>query len=189
MAMRDPILRLHQDDLIVDNFAGGGGASLGIEWALGRSPDIAVNHDPEAVAMHKLISSVSKWTLGDVRRILREYEALLPDEARELVAYLAERGPRVVDWDEDAETMDPAVMPPWEEQWKVERLLANGRWAHVVTIPFCREEGEAIDRAFEEGFRGRDFGRTWRVREVGDVHRDITLDITRPRLQRTGSGQ
>ena len=44
--------RLH-DELIVDNFAGGGGASLGIEWALGRSPDIAVNHDPEALAMHQ----------------------------------------------------------------------------------------------------------------------------------------
>src|SRR5262245_28079150 len=42
-----------QHELIVDNFAGGGGASLGIERALGRSPDIAVNHDPEAIAMHK----------------------------------------------------------------------------------------------------------------------------------------
>jgi DNA (cytosine-5)-methyltransferase 1 len=50
--MRPPILRLHTDELIVDNFAGGGGASTGIEWALGRSPDIAVNHDPEAIAMH-----------------------------------------------------------------------------------------------------------------------------------------
>ncbi|MCG8694671.1 MAG: DNA cytosine methyltransferase [Minwuiales bacterium] len=39
--------------LIVDNFAGGGGASLGIEWALGRPVDIAINHDPEAVAMHR----------------------------------------------------------------------------------------------------------------------------------------
>ena len=39
--------------LIIDLFAGGGGTSLGIERALGRSPDIAVNHDPEAVAMHK----------------------------------------------------------------------------------------------------------------------------------------
>lgn len=38
--------------LIVDLFAGGGGASLGIEWALGVSPDIAVNHDDEAIAMH-----------------------------------------------------------------------------------------------------------------------------------------
>lgn len=41
------------DELIIDNFAGGGGASCGIEMALGRSPDIAINHDPEAVAMHK----------------------------------------------------------------------------------------------------------------------------------------
>ncbi len=40
-------------ELIVDNFAGGGGASTGIEWALGRSPDIAINHDKTALAMHK----------------------------------------------------------------------------------------------------------------------------------------
>lgn len=39
--------------IIVDLFAGGGGASTGIEMALGRSPDIAINHDPEALAMHK----------------------------------------------------------------------------------------------------------------------------------------
>jgi DNA (cytosine-5)-methyltransferase 1 len=39
-------------DLIIDSFAGGGGASLGIEMALGRSPDIAINHDAEAIAMH-----------------------------------------------------------------------------------------------------------------------------------------
>lgn len=38
--------------MIVDNFAGGGGASTGIEMALGRSPDIAINHDLEALAMH-----------------------------------------------------------------------------------------------------------------------------------------
>ncbi len=44
---------LRPTELIVDNFAGGGGASLGIEQALGRSVDIAVNHDSEAVAMHK----------------------------------------------------------------------------------------------------------------------------------------
>jgi DNA (cytosine-5)-methyltransferase 1 len=45
-------LRVHIDDLVVDSFAGGGGASLGIELALGRSPDVAINHDPEAIAMH-----------------------------------------------------------------------------------------------------------------------------------------
>lgn len=40
------------NELIVDSFAGGGGASLGIQWALGRSPDIAINHDKEAIALH-----------------------------------------------------------------------------------------------------------------------------------------
>ena len=40
-------------ELIVDNFAGGGGASTGIELATGYSVDIAVNHDPEAIRMHK----------------------------------------------------------------------------------------------------------------------------------------
>lgn len=39
--------------LIIDCFAGGGGASVGIEMALGRPVDIAVNHDPQAIRMHK----------------------------------------------------------------------------------------------------------------------------------------
>ncbi|EKN6354761.1 TPA: DNA cytosine methyltransferase [Yersinia enterocolitica] len=39
-------------EIIVDNFAGGGGASTGIELATGRSVDIAINHDPNAIAMH-----------------------------------------------------------------------------------------------------------------------------------------
>ena len=40
------------DGLIIDCFAGGGGASVGIEMALGRKVDIAINHDPEAIRMH-----------------------------------------------------------------------------------------------------------------------------------------
>lgn len=39
-------------EIIVDNFAGGGGASTGIEMAIGRSVDIAINHDANAIAMH-----------------------------------------------------------------------------------------------------------------------------------------
>lgn len=41
-------------ELVVDNFAGGGGASTGIELATGYSVDIAINHDPEAIRMHKV---------------------------------------------------------------------------------------------------------------------------------------
>ena len=40
-------------ELLVDNFAGGGGASTGMEIATGISVDIAINHDPEAIRMHK----------------------------------------------------------------------------------------------------------------------------------------
>jgi DNA (cytosine-5)-methyltransferase 1 len=40
--------------LIVDNFAGGGGASTGIEAALGRAVDIAINHDEQAIRMHEV---------------------------------------------------------------------------------------------------------------------------------------
>jgi len=41
-------------EIIVDNFAGGGGASTGIEMATGQSVDIAINHDPEAIRMHQI---------------------------------------------------------------------------------------------------------------------------------------
>lgn len=51
-----PLLRASFDllpgELVVDNFAGGGGASTGIEAALGRPVDIAINHSPAAIAMH-----------------------------------------------------------------------------------------------------------------------------------------
>ncbi len=54
--MRAPTLRaafVTDDELVVDNFAGGGGASTGIEAALGRPIDLAINHSPEAIAMHQ----------------------------------------------------------------------------------------------------------------------------------------
>lgn len=43
-----------KNNIIIDCFAGGGGASVGIEMALGRPVDIAVNHDPQAIRMHRV---------------------------------------------------------------------------------------------------------------------------------------
>jgi len=43
-----------KNDMIIDCFAGGGGASVGIEMALGRQVSVAINHDPEAIRMHKV---------------------------------------------------------------------------------------------------------------------------------------
>lgn len=54
------------DELIVDNFAGGGGASLGIEQAFGRPVDLAINHSPEAIAMHMANHPGTEHYCGDV---------------------------------------------------------------------------------------------------------------------------
>lgn len=53
-------------EIIVDNFAGGGGASTGIEMAIGRSVDIAINHDPAAIAMHRTNHPTTEHYCEDV---------------------------------------------------------------------------------------------------------------------------
>jgi DNA (cytosine-5)-methyltransferase 1 len=66
--LRPPEIRLHlgNGELIVDNFAGGGGASLGIQWALGRAPDIAINHSRDALAMHEANHPSTRHLCEDV---------------------------------------------------------------------------------------------------------------------------
>lgn len=56
-------------ELIIDNFAGGGGASTGIELATGYSVDIAINHDPEAIKMHKANHPSTKHYCEDVWQV------------------------------------------------------------------------------------------------------------------------
>lgn len=56
-------------ELIVDNFAGGGGASTGIEMATGISVDIAINHDPEAIKMHKANHPSTRHYCEDVWQV------------------------------------------------------------------------------------------------------------------------
>lgn len=64
------------NEIIVDNFAGGGGASTGIELAIGHSVDIAINHDPAAILMHKTNHpetehyQESVWDI-DIRKVVR----------------------------------------------------------------------------------------------------------------------
>jgi DNA (cytosine-5)-methyltransferase 1 len=56
-------------ELTVDNFAGGGGASFGIEAALGRPIDFAINHDREAIAMHAANHPRTKHYCEDVWQV------------------------------------------------------------------------------------------------------------------------
>jgi DNA (cytosine-5)-methyltransferase 1 len=64
---RPPVLRLHLgDEIVADNFAGGGGASTGIAAAIGRAPDVAINHDPEAIALHRANHPETEHHVTDV---------------------------------------------------------------------------------------------------------------------------
>ncbi len=63
-------------DLIIDCFAGGGGASVGIEMALGRPVDIAINHDPQAIRMHKVNHPDTLHLTEDIFKVdLKKYVA------------------------------------------------------------------------------------------------------------------
>lgn len=69
MTARQPHKQLLLDfhnKLIVDLFAGGGGMSLAFEKAFGRSPDIAVNHDDDALSMHRLNHPQTRHFVADV---------------------------------------------------------------------------------------------------------------------------
>lgn len=77
-ACRAPVVRasfgraaaaLPGSDLVIDSFAGGGGASTGIERAIGRSPDIAINHSPRALAIHAANHPQTKHFCEDVWQV------------------------------------------------------------------------------------------------------------------------
>lgn len=66
-------------ELVVDLFAGGGGASMGIRAALGREPDIAINHDPVALAVHKANHPGTRHAEADIWEVRpREATSGLP---------------------------------------------------------------------------------------------------------------
>jgi DNA (cytosine-5)-methyltransferase 1 len=66
---RAPVVRLFDDEIIVDSFAGGGGASVGIHRAMDRSPDIAINHDREAIEMHRANHPDTKHYIENVWKV------------------------------------------------------------------------------------------------------------------------
>lgn len=62
------ILDVH-DKLIVDLFAGGGGMSVAFENAFGRSPDIAINHNDDALSMHRMNHPLTRHFIADVYEV------------------------------------------------------------------------------------------------------------------------
>lgn len=58
-----------RDELVIDNFAGGGGASVGMEWGIGRPVDVAINHNEKALCMHEANHPGTKHYHDDVFNI------------------------------------------------------------------------------------------------------------------------
>ncbi len=57
---------LAPDEIVIDGFAGGGGASLALRQALGREPDVAINHDELAIGMHAANHPFTRHLLEDI---------------------------------------------------------------------------------------------------------------------------
>lgn len=56
-------------EIIIDSFAGGGGASLGMSRGVGQSPDVAINHDAAAIAMHAANHPETRHVAKDIRKV------------------------------------------------------------------------------------------------------------------------
>ncbi len=69
---RAPAIRLFGAEVCIDGFAGGGGTSTGFEMAMGRSPDIAINHDPIALAMHEVNHPDTQHITSNIRSVRYE---------------------------------------------------------------------------------------------------------------------
>lgn len=118
-------------ELIIDNFAGGGGTSEGLEQAFGRPVDIAINHDPEALAMHAinhphtLHLCESVWDVNPVEVTKNQPVALVwlsPDCFPAGTLVLTRRGYRAI---ETIEVGD-------------EVLTHRGRWRRVTETSSAR---------------------------------------------------
>ncbi len=142
-------LGLLPNELIVDNFAGGGGASLGIGMALGRSPDIAINHDPEAIAMHAANHPETKHYCEDVWHV-DPVEAcdgrpvglawFSPDCFPAGTLILTDRGYRPIEQVEIGDLV----------------LTHRGRWQHVTDVMTSRKPTRVIRTHGHPGLRVSD---------------------------------
>lgn len=111
------------DEMIVDNFAGGGGASTGIELATGRVVDVAINHDPDAILMHRTNHFLTR---GCPRGCAFCHVKGKEGAASVQVAELGEfwNGQRNI------ELMDPNILACKDRERLLEQLAASGAYVN-----------------------------------------------------------
>ena len=156
-------------DLIIDCFAGGGGASVGIEMALGRPVDIAINHDPQAIRIHKINHPSTLHLTEDIFKVdLQKYVggrhvALMwasPDCTRHSKAKVGQprkRGLRILPWAvyKHAKTILPDVII-------MENVEEIQQWGPLDTDghPIPERKGEDPKFEFEAKARPHGFGQS-----------------------------
>lgn len=160
------------NDILVDYFAGGGGASQAIEAALGRPVDYAVNHDPAAVAMHTLNHRITTHLIQDVfdvnprdlaagRRVLHAHFS--PDckhFSKAKGAALMDRNIRDLAWVVHKFTSLPAGQKP--TVITLENVEEFTTWGPLVDgRPDPRRKGQTFN-AFINAFRRNGYDVEWR---------------------------
>lgn len=160
------------DDILLDYFAGGGGASQAIEAALGRPVDYAINHDPAAVAMHTLNHRSSTHFIQDVyevnarklaagRRILHAH--LSPDckhFSKAKGAALRDRKIRDLAWVAHKLTSLPDNQKPFVIT--LENVEEFTTWGPLIDgVPDPKRKGQTF-RAFINAFRRNGYEVEWK---------------------------
>ena len=109
------------NEIIVDVFAGGGGASSSIACAVGRSVDVAIDHDPAAIVMHRanhphtkhLLQPIGGYTMNLEGKIVFISGAITGVDGYRKIFAAAEQ------WllEQDCTVLNPAVLPPSGLEW------------------------------------------------------------------------
>jgi DNA (cytosine-5)-methyltransferase 1 len=163
-------------ELVVDNFAGGGGASLGIEWAIGRHVDIAINHDPAAIAMHKknhpttMHYCESVWDI-DPREVTKGWPISLAWFSPDCKHFSKAKGGKPV---EKAIRGLAWVAVRWAATVKPRLIILENveefkTWGPLLTngMPDPKQKGETF-RAFVNALRRLDYQVEWRELKACD---------------------
>jgi len=168
---------LYENGMTVDLFAGGGGASVGIEKALGRPVSLALNHNPYAVALHAVNHPMTRhicqdietadplestrgrpvfllWASPSCTQFSRSRRALPADRQ------LREMGWRVIDW---VKATRPVIVC-------LENVAEYLKWGPLGTdgFPIREREGETWN-AFVQAFRDLGYDIDWQILNAADL--------------------
>lgn len=185
--------------MIVDLFCGGGGASLGIKWATGRCPDIAVNHSAAAIAMHMANHPKTIHLETDVfevqpRRTVKRREVELLWASPDCTHFSRAKGkaPRsakirslawvIVEW---AREVQPRIIAMenvpeftgWGPLYERCDTLADGSPVpeHLVDQPIPERKGELF-RAFTDALKIAGYKLEWRTLRACDFGAPTTRE-------------